>query len=255
MTQISIGENIMKLPSLDYPIFEVQLLSQKLPVGFRPFLVKEQKLMMMAAEAKDTKTTISTIKQIINNCLINEMNVDELPLVDLELLFINLRAKSIGEITNLYFKCENEVIAGIGDQYIKCGMIIEVPINLLEIPVVNKNLEKKISFSDKVGVMMKYPTFELIDKLAETKDAADVEFTVVINSIDYIFDEVSIYKAKDATLEELLAFVMELPPEKYELMKSFVENSPKAKLTIEKDCSKCGYHHKINLEGLEDFFI
>src|ERR1039458_4435654 len=101
MTTKSTGENFMKLPNLDYPIFEVQLLSQKLPVRFRPFLVKEQKLMMMAAEAKDTKTTISTIKQIINNCLIDEMNVDELPLVDLELLFINLRAKRDRKSTRL----------------------------------------------------------------------------------------------------------------------------------------------------------
>src|ERR1017187_2826858 len=101
MTTKSTGENFMKLPNLDYPIFEVQLLSQKLPVRFRPFLVKEQKLMMMAAEAKDTKTTISTIKQIINNCLINEMNADELPLGGVEVFVNNLRAKRRGEITNL----------------------------------------------------------------------------------------------------------------------------------------------------------
>jgi len=239
----------MMLPQISYPIYEVPLLSQKLPVKFRPFLVSEQKLMMMAAEAKETKTTIDTIKQIINNCLIEKIDVDSLPLVDLEILFLNLRAKSIGETTSLYFKCENEV------ESLKCGMIIEVPINLLEIPIVNRNLEKKISFSDKVGVMMKYPTFEIINKLIETKNVSDMEFTVVINCIDYIFDEVSIYKAKDATQEELLAFVMKLQQEKYELMKTFIENSPRAKLTIEKECSKCKYLHKINLEGLEDFFI
>ena len=239
----------MKSPELQHQIYTVQLFSQKEPVKFRPFLVREHKLMLQAAEAKDPKTTISTIKQIIQNCLIDEINVDALPLIDLELLFINLRARSIGEVTDLYFICKNEV------NDIECGMTLQVPINLLEIPVVNKNIEKKILFSEKVGVMMKYPSIEVINKLIETQNLTDKEFVVVINSIDYIFDETSIYKAKEATQEELLLFVEKLPQEKYDLMKTFLENSPRAKLTVEKECVKCGYLHKINLEGLEQFFI
>lgn len=138
----------MKLPRIDYPIHEVKLLSQKEPVKFRPFLVKEQKLMMMAVETDEIATTISTVKQIINNCLIDEIDVDFLPLVDIEILFLNLRARSMGEVTQVYFKCKNKIdtMKKFGLESVdlekdgeECGMVIEVPVNLLTVPIVNQD--------------------------------------------------------------------------------------------------------------------
>src|ERR1700732_2239789 len=99
----------MKLPEIFQPTYEVTLLSQEKPVHFRPFLVREQKIMMMAAESKEIDSVIRAIKQVIQNCVTEPLNIDELPLADLETMFIHLRAKSMGEIMSLYFKCTNKI--------------------------------------------------------------------------------------------------------------------------------------------------
>ena len=241
----------MMLPTLEYPIFEVNLLSIG-KVKFRPFLVKEQKLLLMAVEAKDAKTTIDTIKQIVQNCLINpvDVDVDALPLVDLEILFMNLRARSMGEVMNVFYECENQIT-----ETGKCGMIIEVGVNLLEVPVVNKDLDKKLIFSEDIGVVMKYPSFDLMSRFIKDDENTEAEYIIAANCIDYIYDKDNVYKASDAKEEELISFIDNLPDDKYQLIKNFIENSPVSKIEIEKKCPKCGYDHKFKLEGLNDFFI
>ena len=178
----------MNLPNISTPTYEVKLFSQDKPVKFRPFLVKEQKLMLMAAEAKTSEDTANIVKQIAQNCLIDNINVDELPLVDLELLFLNFRARSIGENIITYFKCKNK-----NSSQEECGMVIELPINLLEVPVVNADVQKKIMITDNVGVQMKYPTFEAVTLLSSEKfnDDPDAEFKAAAMNIDYVFDEMN----------------------------------------------------------------
>lgn len=247
----------MKLPKMSYPIYDVQLLSQATPVKIRPFTVKEQQLLLMANEAKDVNTIISSLEQIINNCLLTKLDVQELPLVDMETILLHLRARSIGEVANMYYKCKNEVMIDtgtLGAQPKECGMLLEVPVKLLEVPIINKDTPKRIAFEDGIGVEMKYPSFSLMSKLAATKDT-DAEYLTASQCINFVFNKDDIFFAKECTSDELLEFVMGLPSEKYDLMKKFLEKSPKSKLTVEKDCPKCNFHHQFDLEGIEDFFV
>jgi len=247
----------MKFPTIATPTYEVKLFSQENPVKFRPFLVKEQKLMLLATEQTDANEVVNTIKQIIKNCLLDEnIDVDKLPLIDIEVLFLNFRARSIGENINVFFKCKNEI--GEGDQKSECGMIIDGSIDLLSVPVVNLDQNStKIMINDDVGLQMKYPTFEIIQKLsnpAENLEEND-EFKTIALCIDYIFDKENVYYSKDATVEELVEFVMNLPAEKYDLLTNFFKSLPTVRQELNKDCPKCGFKHKFVLEGLNDFFI
>jgi hypothetical protein len=250
----------MQLPTIEYQTYTVPLLSRKEPVRIRPFLVKEQKLLLMAVEAKEIDATISAVKQVIKNCVLDPIDVDELPLADLEILFLNLRARSLGEVINLFFKCTNmvpdassQIITNVGYPLKQCGMVIEVPVNLLQIPVINKDAPLRIMITKDVGLKMKYPSISMIDKLVKA-ESSEVIFAVIASCIDQIFDATNVYKAKDATQEELIKFVEELPAEKYELLEQFIENVPKTRFETKKTCTKCGYDHDFILEGLSDFF-
>jgi hypothetical protein len=175
--------------------------------------------------------------------------MDALPMVDLELLFLNLRARSMGEVMEVYYKCTNEV------EKKQCGMILEVPVNVLNIKVVqNGVLSNKINLGKDIGVTMHYPSFDLLGLLANAKDNMDAEFIVVAGCIDSVYDKESVYLTKDAHPEEIQNFVMNLPTEKYELMKKFVMSSPKVQEVIKHQCPKCKFDHTFTLEGLNDFF-
>jgi hypothetical protein len=243
----------MKLPQTTYPIYEVQLVSQKDPIKFRPFTVKEEKLLLMAIMAQDIETIVNSLKQIINNCVIDpNFNVDEMAMIDLEVIFCHLRARSIGEVSQQVFKCKNEVEGPAGKK--PCGMLIQVPIKYLEIPIINLDVEKHIKLSDTMGVKMRFPTYNLIRRIASMKERDDLELIIAAGCIDQIYDTENVYNAKDCTEDELILFLEGLLSDKYEKIKAFCDKLPQSKLTVEKDCTKCGYHHTFVLEGLEDFF-
>lgn len=244
----------MTLPKITTPIYELKLLSREKPIKFRPFLVKEQKLMMMAVENKDPNETVQVLRQIANNCIMDEdIDVNELPIVDLQLLFLNLRARSMGEVIEVYYKCKNLV------EDSECGMIIEFPINLLEVPVVNVDSPRRIMISDDIGIQLKLPTFEDIQLMIEYQNKnpedLDGEFRTAAMSIDYIFDKDTVYPSNEASLDELTEFVSNLPQEKYDIVEKAFDNLPTIRTKIAKKCPKCGHDHNFVLEGLEDFFI
>jgi hypothetical protein len=243
----------MQFPTISTPTYEVKLLSREKPVKFRPFLVKEQKLMLLAVESKDPIETIKILKQVASNCILDDdIDLDSLSYVDLEVLFLNFRARSMGEVVNVFFKCKNE----IDGQDKPCGMIMKFPINLLEVPVVNGDLETRIMIDDNVGIQMKIPSFEFLKILLE-KNLTDEEgdYKTAAMCIEYIFDKDNVYYAKDATLDELINFLYNLPPDKYAKIERFFQDLPKVKQVIDHKCPKCSFEHKIVLEGLSDFFI
>jgi len=248
---------IMKFPEVSTPIYEVELLSSKKPIKFRPFLVKEQKLMLMAVESKDPAETVKILKEVATNCIVDKtINVDDLSYVDLELLFLNFRARSMGEQINVYFKCKNKVHEEEQGELKNCGMVMEIPVNLLEVPVVNREIEKRIMINESVGVQMKIPTFEFMQSILERNMGdEDGDFKAIAMCVDYVFDSDNAYYAKDATTEEMINFLMTLPPEKYEDIENFFNNLPKVRKDIHHKCPKCSYEHDLKLEGLGDFFI
>lgn len=243
----------MELPRIDLPTFECKIYSKDTPLKFRPFTVKEKKILLIAVEANDINSYISAMKQIIHNCVLESLDVENLPLVDMEILFLNLKARSEGEITTIYYNCLHEVLQPDGNTK-PCGMVIPFDINLLTVDIKDEHLSDIVKLTSDTSIKMKYPTFSLMNQLA-TANTTEAEFVIVLNSIDYIVKGEELLNPKDALLEERIAFLEQLPTDKYDQMKSFLENTPTIYKELQKTCPNCGFEHKFALEGLADFFL
>jgi hypothetical protein len=242
------------LPKIDVPIYELKLISTGKSIRFRPFLVKEQKLLLMASQSEDPKDALNVVKQISKNCIIDDVDMESLPIFDLEFIFLNLRARSVNEIVNLQYKCNNKLKDEKGEEKI-CTGLEKFEVNLLEIlPDKNPNHNKKIMLSDKLGIIMKYPTFEIISNL-KGQNESEVLMELLISCIDNIFDNDQTYYAKDVSKEELEEFIDNLQQKDLEKIQQFFDTTPKIKKNLNFDCHKCGYKENIVVEGLQNFFI
>ena len=243
------------LPKIDVPIYNVKLLSNGKNLRFRPFTVKEEKLFLMANENEDLNSVVDTIKQILNNCIIDEIQIDSLPIFDIEHLFLNIRARSISEVVNLKYKCNNDILDEETKEEKKCNHVVEIDLNILEIePEKQEGHTNKIEITEKMGVIMKYPNFETLKKF-EIENEADSIIKITVNCIDYVYDSDSIYYAKDSTEEELIEFVESMQAKDLEKIKTFFDTMPKIKKDIDFKCNKCGHEEKIELEGIQNFFV
>jgi len=242
------------LPKIDVPIYEMKLISTDKVVQFRPFLVKEQKLFLMNTENDDVESTVKVIRQVLKNCVLSDIDIDALPVFDLEYLFIHLRARSVSEIVNLKYKCNN-TIKDDKDEDKQCDSLEKFEIKLLDIkPTKGEGHDNNIQLSEKLGIVMKYPTFEMIAKL-DGKSEDEILMELLTNCIDYVYDADNIYRAKDTSREEIVEFIDSMQQKDLEKIQNFFETAPKIKHTIEFKCKKCEYEEKIPVEGLQSFFI
>lgn len=248
----------MALPKINAPIFELNLPSTGQSVKYRPFLVKEQKILLMAMSSDDTDNTsmLVAVKQIVNNCLIDDtINVDKLPMFDLEYMFLRLRAKSIGEEIDLNLRH----LTGYNNKKEECDGVTPLKLNLMEVDVI-----KSIGHTDKVvldeneniGVKFKYPDGEMVTTFKPKDGMTEVEVAeeAMLNCIEYIFDKENIYKIEDTSKEELIDFIESLSQEQFQKLTQFFDTMPKLKHKIEWKCAKCGCNDDITLEGLGNFF-
>jgi hypothetical protein len=240
----------MSLPKLDVPTYELELPVSKKKIKYRPFLVKEQKNLLMAMESNETTTIQQNIKDILYNCTLTEdIDVEKLPIIDVEYYFLQLRAKSIGEVVESRYRCNNEVD---GEE---CGNIMEKDINLNDIKVeMNDSVSPEIQLTDKVIIKMKYPEFGIVKDSLQYDNITDVTFNMISESIEYIYDGEQFYYATEAQPGEMLDFVESMNQEQFSKVEEFFNTLPKLKETLELDCSKCGFHHRIDVEGLASFF-
>jgi hypothetical protein len=240
----------MALPKLDVPTYEIELPVSKTKVKFRPFLVKEQKNLLMAIESNESTTIQQNVKDILNNCTITEgINIDNLPIIDVEYYFVNLRAKSVGEVVQSRYKCNNTV----NDR--ECGNIMEKDINLLELKVLmDDTISPEIQLTNKVSIKMKYPQFGIVQDSLKYDDITDITFNMIASSIEYIYDGEQFYYGNEAPAGEMLEFVEGMNQEQFAKVEEFFNKLPKLKETIDLTCGKCGFQHKIDVEGLENFF-
>ena len=240
----------MALPKLDVPTYEIELPISKKKIKYRPFLVKEQKNLLMALESNESSTIQQNVRDILNNCTLTEdINIDKLPIIDVEYYFINLRSKSVGEIVETRYRCNNEVEEKV------CGNIMEASVNLQNIqPYREEEVSPEIQLTDKVMIKMKYPEFGIIKDSINMEDITEVTFNLIAESIEHIYDGDQFYYAHEAEPGEMLEFVEGLNQAQFEKVEHFFNNLPKLKETVEMTCSKCGFHHTIDVEGLENFF-
>ena len=240
----------MALPKLNVPVYEAVLPSTEKVIKYRPFLVKEEKILLTALEADDTKTLSSAVRQIVNNCVQGELDVDKLPTFDIEYLFLRLRAKSVGEKVTIGLKpygCpKNE--GGL------CENTTEVEINLEEVKVTkNKASSSKIMLDDKVGIKMKYPDINTINLTgANTTDAAGMN--IIRDCIDMIYTEEETHERGSFTDEELDEFIDSLNSQQFKLIREFFDNMPVLKHIVKYKCNTCGEKKETTLQGLNSFF-
>ena len=231
----------MSLPILDTPTYELTLPSTEEKIKFRPFLVKEHKILMTLADA-ETSEVVRVVKDLINTCTFNKLKVDKLSNFDIEYIFLNLRARSIGEILDLLITCQ-------------CGNEVPVKANLNEVQVI-KNEEHKQQI--RIGGMiieLGYPTFEQMLNIYEYADNMDKLFEIISSNLRKIIKDDETYDASEYTLEEREEFLLSLSREQFKLLEQFYLTMPKIVQTIKGDCSNCNTHNKVTLEGLQNFFV
>lgn len=240
----------MALPKLEVPTYELELPVSKKNIKYRPYLVKEQKALMMALESSDAKTIQHNVREILNVCTLSkDVDIDDLPIIDIEYYFVQLRAKSVGEISESKYRCNNEVEEKI------CGNVMEAKINLTEIePVQEEYVDPEIQLTESISVKMKYPPFRLVKDSIELDDITEVTFNMIANCIDHIYDGEQFYYSKEVSTEELVEFIEQLNQEQFEKLERFFNSVPKLSKRIDMKCSKCGFEHHLNVEGLESFF-
>ena len=237
----------MALPKLNVPVYEAILPSTEKVIKYRPFLVKEEKLLLTAQEGGED-AILPAVKQIIKNCVQGEIDVNSMPVFDIEFLFLRLRAKSIGEEVTIGLKpwgCPQNN----GEL---CKFTTEVAINLEEIECKkDKKHSSKIMLSDNIGLIMKYPDMTHIGM-----KGSDIEMgmEIIKKCINMVFDKEETHERDSFTDEELDEFIDSLNSQQFKLIKDFFDNMPILTHTVKYKCETCGEKKETTLTGLNSFF-
>lgn len=237
----------MTLPSVETPRYELTLPSTDKVVQFRPFLVKEEKVLLVAMESSNNGEIINATKEILNACTYEKLEIEKLPIFDIEYIFLQIRAKSVGEIANFKMLCPDDK---------QTYANVEVDLTKVNVQVDDEHTNNiVIDENRKLGVVFNYPTLEMT-KAGFNVDETDINtlFDIMITSIDHIYEGEKIYPAKDSTKEELKTFLESLPQKTFEKIKTFFETMPQLRHTVEVENPKTKVKNTIELKGIRDFF-
>lgn len=236
----------MALPIITAPKYELSIPSTGQVVSYRPFLVKEEKILLLANETKDQKQIIAAMSNIITNCTFGELEVKNLATFDIEYIFLQLRSKSVGEVVEVNVKCK------------KCESLIPLSININDVTVKKEDgISNNIIIYDNTGIFLRYPNFEALQKLETTaSDGKKTEELInfIASCIEKIYDEKQVYDAKEHTQKELISFLESLPQKSFSKIMSFFNKMPHLYKSIETKCEKCGHEDIAEFRGAQDFF-
>jgi hypothetical protein len=239
----------MPLPKITTPIYELEIPSLKKKIRYRPFLVKEEKILIIALESEDSKQIANAVKNVISNCILSKgVKVEDLSTFDIEYLFLNIRGKSVGETVDVLITCPDDETTQV-----------PMSINLDEINVeVDPKHSRDIKLDDTLTLRMKYPSMtEFIKNNFDSGDDVSVDdtFDLIISCIEQIYSEEESWTASDSTKKELLEFVEQLSSKQFKEIEKFFETMPKLSHTIKIKNPKTGVESEVVLEGLSAFFV
>jgi hypothetical protein len=240
------------LPKIEYPTYELTIPSTGKTVMVRPFLVKEEKILLMAAASDDDMEIVNTTKQIIQNCILNnDVDVEKLPFFDIDYLFIALRAKSIGEKIDMRFTCNNV----IGEQKEVCNHVFIAPVDIAKARIVKDDtISMTVPITDKITIKLKYPTYSVMRMIKDEDGTMERKIKVLINCIDQIVNRDIVTSAKDYSKDELRTFIESFTEEQFTKLSEFVENFPSFVVDLDAECGKCGFNHHIEYTDYASFF-
>ena len=236
----------MALPKLTTPTYELEVPSTDEKVKYRPFLVREEKILLIALESGEPEDIINAVKDIVTECTFGKVDLGKLPMFDVEYIFLNIRAKSVGEISTLRLLCPDD-----GETY------VNVDIDLSEIMVhVEKGHNPKIELTEEMGMIMGYPNIDSMTGTGITEINATNMLDVISSCILQIYDKKGeeVYETKDQTKKEISEFIESLNTQQFQKVQGFFDTMPKLKHAVELDNPKTGVKSKVVLQGLNDFF-
>ena len=229
----------MALPKITSPTFTLELPSNKRKIKFHPFTVKEEKMLLMAVESEDADSVTDTIKQVMGNCLIDELDLDDLATFDIEYLFLQLRSKSVDNIIELKIKHDDgqsyETSVNLDDAYVKF----------------DDDHTNKIKLNDDVTITMKYPTFSTIEKLSDESIKSNL-VEIISTSIDKVIDGDEIYDLSDFSKQEVTDFIESFTSKNMREIEKFFKTIPKLKLDVHYEVD--GVKKTKEIVGLQSFF-
>lgn len=228
----------MPLPVLEAPTYNLSVPSTKKKLKYRPFLVREEKILMIAQESENETQILQAVKDIITSCTFEKIDVNNIPMYDIEYIFLKIRAKSVGEVVSFQLKCE------------ECGEYNKVEVNLedVEVQFPQKEIDTNIQLNDSIGITLK-PL-----RMSDIKKGDDQITDAIIATIDTIYDSDNVYSASACSRKEMQEFVDSLSHQHLEKIQEFILNQPTLKHTIEYTCEKCGHKNSYELNGLQSFF-
>ena len=236
----------MALPILETATYELTLPSSDVQVKYRPFLVKEEKILLMAMEAEDPKGVTKALKDIVHECTFGTINVEAIPTFDLEYIFLNIRAKSVGEVAKLNILCPDDK---------KTYAPVEVDLSKVEVQVDDKHTNQ-IQIDDKVKIIMKYPTIDSFDPQVDATTLKTQQlFDVIAGTIHEIYEGETLHKASDYSKEDMNKFIELLSSVHFQKVQEFFNTMPKLQHEVEVVNPKTKVKSKVMLAGLQSFFV
>ena len=236
----------MALPKMTTPTYELEIPSTDEKVQYRPFLVKEEKILLIAMESGKSGDIIEAVKQIVSACTFDKLDLNNIPMFDVEYIFLQIRAKSVGEISKLRLLCPDDKKTQV-----------DVEVNLQDVKVhVDKGHNNKIELDNKMGMIMTYPSIDSFAKSGVTTITAENMLDVIGTCILQIYenDGEKVYQAKDQTKKELSDFIEQLQSKHFKKVQEFFDTMPKLRHTIKIKNPKTKKESEITLQGLNDFF-
>ena len=230
----------MSLSFIKVPEYDLTLSNNNV-VKYRPFLIKEEKVLLMAVESRDEAEMNNALINIVQSCTISKIDVTKLPVYDFEYLWLNIRGKSVGEQIDLKLKCPDDDKQTV-DYSLKIDDVK---------PDLNKKFERKIEFQKDYGVIMKVPT---IKHISNKKTLLDLSYGLVRDCIDQIYNGDEVFEAADLTVKELDEFVNHLTTRQFNLIRKYFESLPVVSHLIKYKNPKSGKDFTLTLQGASDFF-
>jgi len=233
----------MPLPKIETPRYELTIPSTKKTVTFRPFLVKEEKILLIAQESGNRNGMVKAMRDIVESCILDKIDGNKLTVFDLEYIFLKLRAKSVGEVTTVKLLCS------------ECSKENLVDINIDNIELLEKpKLENNIKLTDAVGVILQFPTVGDVMRMNFNGSEYDQMVEMIKLTIESIYDRDNIYPRAEANQEEITEFIDSLNHQQLETIGEFIKSCPQVTKTVEYDCQECGHPNKHVISGTESFF-